>query len=134
MKLTTAIFLLLTFSWICLRANAQPQADIPEDYAYLRRMHVPDVVVNCVAAFDRWVRTTPRYDLFVISERRALTAEVLSGKAIAGDTTTLPIDTIVKTPAFAKVRGKYVWVPVKATCKIWHGHVVGLSAQPTTIQ
>ncbi|PQV44415.1 BspC domain-containing protein [Paraburkholderia sp. BL21I4N1] len=134
MKLTTAIFLLLTFSWICLRANAQPPADIPEDYAYLRRMHVPDVVVNCVAAFDRWVLTTPRYDLFIISERRALTAKVLSGKAIAGDTTTLPIDTVVKTPAFAKVRGKYVRVPVKATCKIWHAHVVGLSAQPTTIQ
>ncbi|MGQ7932462.1 BspC domain-containing protein [Paraburkholderia sp. D1E] len=134
MKLTTVIFLLLTFSWICLRANAQPQVDIPEDYAYLRRMHVPDVVVNCVAAFDRWVRTTPRYDLFVISERRALTAKVLSGKAITSDTAALPIDTVVKTPAFAKVRGKYVWVPVKATCKVWHGHVVGLTAQPTTVR
>lgn len=134
MKLTTAIFLLLTFSWICMRANAQPQRDIAEDYAYLHRMHVPDVVVNCIAAFDRWVRIAPQYDLFVISERRALTAKVVSGNALARDTTTLPIDTVVKTPAFAKIRGKYVWVPVKATCKIWHGHVVDLTAQPTTIQ
>jgi hypothetical protein len=134
MKLTTVVLLLLTFSWVCHRAYAEPTADIPEDYAYLRRMHVPDVVVNCVAAFDNWVRTTPRYDLFVISERRALQAKITSGKEVVRESAESPIDTVVKTPAFAKIRGKYQWVPVKATCSVWHGHVVGLTARPAPIQ
>jgi hypothetical protein len=133
MKLTAAILLLLTFSWVCHRANAQPQADIPEDYAYLRRMHVPDVVVNCVAAFDSWVRTTPRYDSFMISERRALTAKIVSGKALVQEPLESPVDTVVKTPAFAKVRGQYKWIAVKATCNVWHGHVVGLTARPVQV-
>lgn len=133
MKIISALFLLLAFSVAFHYADAQPQDSSPDDYAYLRRMHVPGVVVNCVAAFDRWVRTTPRYDLFVISERHALKATILKGRRISRDTTPLPVDTVVKTSAFAKVRGKYVWMPVKATCNLWHGHVIGLSAQPVNI-
>ncbi|MFM0040110.1 hypothetical protein PQQ73_35795 [Paraburkholderia strydomiana] len=134
MKLTTAIFLLFAFSWAIQRVHAQPQLDSPEDYAYLRRIHVPDVVVNCVAAFDRWVRTAPRYDLFVISERRALSAKVIAAPAGSRAGSLTSFDTVVRTPAFAKVRGKYVWVPVNATCQVWHGHVVGLSAQQVAVQ
>ena len=134
MKLTTALVLLLAFGWACHRAQAQPQVDSPEDYAYLRRIHVPDVVVNCVAAFDRWVRTAPRYDLFVISERRALSAKVMPAPAGSHSGSLTSFDTVVRTPAFAKVRGKYAWVRVNATCQVWHGHVVGLSAQPVAVK
>lgn len=130
MKLASAVFLLLAFSWTCHRVYAQPHVESPDDYAYLRRMHVPNVVVNCMAAFDRWVRTSPRYDLFVISERRALSAKVSAAPAGSHDGALTSFDTVVRTPAFAKVRGKYSWVKVHATCQVWHGHVVGLSAKP----
>ncbi|MFP4905729.1 BspC domain-containing protein, partial [Paraburkholderia sp. BR14261] len=40
------------------------------------------------------------------------------------------IDTLVHLRAFAKVRGKYAWVPVKATCGIWHSHVVDVALSP----
>lgn len=130
MKLASAVLVLFALTWACHNAFAQASPDTPDDYAYLRRMHVPGVVVNCMAAFDRWVRTAPRYDLFVISERRALTANVTAAPRGAHDGQTTAFDTVVRTPAVAKMRGKYAWEKVNATCQVWHGHVVGLFAKP----
>ncbi|MFP4904439.1 hypothetical protein ACLFKT_36060, partial [Paraburkholderia sp. BR14261] len=61
MKFTTLACALLALFWLSLRVQAQIQPQ-PEDYAYLRRIRVPDAVVNCVAALDQWVHKAQRYD------------------------------------------------------------------------
>jgi len=147
MKFTTLACALLALFWLSLRVQAQIQPQ-PEDYEYLRRIRVPDAVVNCVAALDQWVRKAQRYDSLLVPDRRALTAKVESpvpASAIAQASTSAsastssatpqasPIDTLIHLRAFAKVRGKYAWVPVKATCGIWHSHVVDVALAPRTV-
>ncbi|HKT99776.1 MAG TPA: hypothetical protein VJS30_25110 [Paraburkholderia sp.] len=140
MKFSTLACALLALFWISLRVQAQMQAP-PEDYEYLRRIRVPDVVVNCISALDGWVRQAQRYDSLLVPDRRALTAHietpvpeaaitrVSSSGAVAQAS---PIDTLIHLRGFAKVRGKYAWVPVKATCGIWHTHVVDVALTPRT--
>ncbi|MDR3100827.1 MAG: hypothetical protein LBV73_27660 [Paraburkholderia sp.] len=140
MKFSTLACALLALFLISLRVQAQMQAS-PEDYEYLRRIRVPDAVINCVAALDEWVRQGQRYDSLLVPDRRALTARietpapegaitrVSSSGAMAQAS---PIDTLIHLRGFAKVRGKYAWVPVKATCGIWHTHVVDVALTPRT--
>ncbi|RAR58784.1 hypothetical protein C7401_112100 [Paraburkholderia unamae] len=138
MKFTTLACALLALFWLSLRVQAQTQPQ-PEDYEYLRRIRVPDAVVNCVAALDEWVHKAQRYDSLLVPDRRALTANIESPvppsatpvpPASAAVTQVTPIDTLIHLHAFAKVRGKYAWVPVKATCGIWHSHVVDVALSP----
>ncbi|WP_321887611.1 BspC domain-containing protein [Paraburkholderia bannensis] len=143
MKFPTLACALVALLWVSLRVQAQVQAP-PEDYEYLRRIRVPDAVVNCVAALDEWVHKAQRYDSLLVSDRRALTANVespvpasalatMSASGTNASTPTpqaSPIDTLIHLHAFAKVRGKYAWVPVKATCGIWHTHVVDVALSP----
>ncbi|MCG5072929.1 BspC domain-containing protein [Paraburkholderia tagetis] len=138
MKFSTLACALLALFLISLRVQAQMHAP-PEDYEYLRRIRVPDVVVNCISALDEWVRQGRRYDSLLVPDRRALTARietpapegaitrVSSSGAIAQPA---PIDTVIHLRGFAKMRGKYAWVPVKATCGIWHTHVVDVALTP----
>lgn len=140
MKFSTLACALLALFWISLRVQAQMQAP-PEDYEYLRRIRVPDVVVNCISALDAWVHQGQRYDSLLVPDRRALTAHiespapdgaitrVSSSGAVAQAS---PVDTLIHLRGFAKVRGKYAWVPVKATCGIWHTHVVDVALTPRT--
>ncbi|CAM2180101.1 Lipoprotein [Paraburkholderia sacchari] len=138
MKFSTFACALLALFLISLRVQAQMQAQ-PEDYEYLRRISVPDVVINCVAALDEWVRQGQRYDSLLVPDRRALTARietpapdgaitrVSSSGAVAQAS---PIDKLVHLRGFAKVRGKYAWVPVKATCGVWHSRIVDVALKP----
>lgn len=138
MKLPTLACALLALVLISLRVQAQMQAQ-PEDYEYLRRISVPDVVINCVAALDEWVRLGQLYDSLLVPDRRALTAHIET-PAPEGAITRVsssgafaqasPIDTLIHLRGFAKVRGKYAWVPVKATCGVWHSHVVDVALKP----
>jgi hypothetical protein len=140
MKFTTLACALLALFWLSLRVQAQIQPQ-PEDYEYLRRIRVPDAVVNCVAALDEWAHKGQRYDSLLVPDRRALSAKIESpapdnatpvpaaSAAVAQPT---PIDTLIHLHAFAKVRGKYAWVPVKATCGVWHSHVVDVALSPRT--
>jgi hypothetical protein len=138
MKFTTVACVLLALFLLSLRVQAQIQPQ-PEDYEYLRRIRVPDAVVNCVAALDEWVRKAQRYDSLLVPDRGALSANIESPAPInatpvpaasAAVTQVTPIDTLIHLHAFAKVRGKYAWVPVKATCGIWHSHVVDVALSP----
>ncbi|HEV3430899.1 MAG TPA: hypothetical protein VG320_23710 [Paraburkholderia sp.] len=142
MKFPTLACALVALLWVSLRVQAQVQPP-PDDYEYLRRIRVPDAVVNCVAALDEWVHKAQRYDSLLVPDRRALTANVESpvpASAIAtvsASTSAVPqaspIDTLIHLRAFAKVRGKYAWVPVKATCGIWRTHVVDVALAPRTM-
>ncbi len=54
-----ALFALLLTASLYQLAHAQEAPDpSQEDYAYLTRMHVPEPVIRCVAAFDKWVALT----------------------------------------------------------------------------
>ncbi|CAB3796749.1 hypothetical protein LMG28688_04376 [Paraburkholderia caffeinitolerans] len=138
MKFSTLACALLALLLISLRVQAQMQAP-PENYEYLRRISVPDVVINCVAALDEWVRQGQRYDSLLVPDRRALTAHVETpapdGAIMRVSTSgamaqASPIDTLVHLRGFAKVRGKYAWEPVKATCGVWHSHIVDVALKP----
>ena len=138
MKFSTLACALLALFWISLRVQAQIQAP-PENYEYLRRIRVPDVVVNCVAALDEWVHQGQRYDSLLVPDRRALTAHIetpapegaITRVSTSGtEAQASPIDTLIHLRGFAKVRGKYAWVPVKATCGVWNTHVVDVALTP----
>jgi hypothetical protein len=130
MKVTTTLFILLVCCWTYHRAHAQTESAPLTDYAFLRRIHVREAVVNCIAAFDQWVRTEPRYDLVVVSERNALRAKVLPATAAQGADQSTAVDATVRMLAFVKLRQKYVWIPVTASCGVWHKHVVSFSIKP----
>ncbi|WP_322047887.1 BspC domain-containing protein [Paraburkholderia sp. J67] len=138
MKFPTLACALVALLWVSLRVQAQVQAP-PDDYEYLRRIRVPDAVVNCVAALDDWVHKAQHYDSLLVPDGRALSAHIESPvpasavvpvAAPQAAPQASPIDTLIHLRAFAKVRGKYAWVPVKATCGIWHTHVVDVALSP----
>ncbi|QGZ62215.1 BspC domain-containing protein [Paraburkholderia acidisoli] len=139
MKFMTLACALLALFWISLsvQAQMQPQA---EDYEYLRRIRVPDAVVNCVAALDQWVHKAERYDSLLVPDRRALSARIeepaqsnVTPASANANTPSSPIDSLIHLRAFAKIRGKYAWVPVRATCNVWHSHVVGVALAPRSL-
>lgn len=132
MKVTTALFLFLVGCWSYHLAHAQTPPKPLTDYAFLRRIHVRESVVNCIAAFDQWVRTAPRYDSLVVSAGNALRAKVLPISGAQGANQSGAVDATVHMQAFAKLRQKYVWVPVSASCGIWHKHVISFLINPGT--
>jgi len=145
MKATTFACAFLALFWISLRVHAQLQPAPHEDYEYLRRLRVPETVVNCVAALDRWVhQTSPRYDSLLVPDRRVLNARIVRKEDVAEATPVpsssgatdpaTPFDSRVHMRGFAKVRGKYLWVPVNATCNVWHQQVVDVALRPRIVR
>jgi hypothetical protein len=101
-----------------------------EDYAYLTRMHVPEPVISCVAAFDRWVAMTPRYDTFIVPDRRVLSAKIDSDTTVFSAGNPVPVDEVIAMRAVAKVRGRSQWTRVDSRCGVRDGRVVGVSLTP----
>lgn len=128
MKLLLPVFALLLTP--CLYQLAHGQDVPPEDYGYLQRMHVPAPVIQCVAAFDRWVKTAPKYDTFVIPDRRVLSAKIDEDATVLNATNPLPVDRVIMMRAFAKGRGTSQWTRVDSRCGVLDGHVVGVSMTP----
>lgn len=149
MKVSTFACAFVALFWISVRVHAQLQPAPQESYEYLRRLRVPDTVVNCVAALDRWVHQTSRYDALLVPDRRVLNARVES-KDEAADSTPVPsssvsatvsaaspatpFDSLIHMRGFAKVRGKYLWVPVRATCSVWHQQIVDVGLKPRVVR
>lgn len=130
MKSITAAFGIFCLIWFCSTAFSQSQTDVPDDYAYLTRLHVRPAVINCIAELDRWIRTTSRYDMFLAPDRRVLKANVDDGNDMfSGNSGAQPVESTVTMRAFARARSKQSWIPVVAKCGIWHEHVVGVSLQ-----
>jgi len=78
---------------------------------------------QCIAALDQWART-PRYDSLVVSAGNALRAKVMPVTGTQGADRSAGVDVTVHMQAFAKLRQQYVWVPVTASCGVWHKHVI----------
>ena len=77
MKSLPLVFGLILCASLYQLSHAQETPDpSKEDYAYLTRMQVPEPVIRCVAAFDRWVAMTHKYDTFIVPDRRVLRAKV----------------------------------------------------------
>jgi len=149
MKASTFACAFVALFWISIRVHAQLQPAPQENYEYLRRLRVPETVVNCVAALDRWVRQTSRYDSLLVPDRRVLNARIerkddatddtirstpVPSSSVAETVSATPFDSLIHMRGFAKVRGKYVWVPVKATCSVWHRQVVNVALQPRVVR
>ncbi|KXU86066.1 hypothetical protein CR51_37965 [Caballeronia megalochromosomata] len=111
-------------------AVAQDTPDLPEDYSYLTKLHVPDAVAQCVAAFDRWVENAPKYDTLIVPDRRVLSAKIDDDTAIFSVGNPIPVDQVIVMRAFAKARGKAQWTRVDSRCGVRDGHVVGVSFTP----
>lgn len=112
-------------------SHAQESPDpSQEDYAYLTRMHVPQPVIRCVAAFDRWVALTPKYDTFIVPDRRVLSAKIDNDTTIFSPVNPIPVDEVIAMRAFAKVRGGSQWTRVDSRCGVRDGRVVGVSLSP----
>ena len=130
MKSMTALLGIFSLIWFCTSAFSQTEADVPDDYAYLTRLHVRPAVIGCIAEFDRWIRTTSRYDMFLAPDRRVLKAKVEAGSGMfAGSNGSQQVESTVSMRAFARVRNRQAWIPVVAKCGLWRQHVVGVSLQ-----
>jgi hypothetical protein len=103
---------------------------LPEDYSYLTKMHVPESVVHCVAAFDRWVENAPKYDALIVPDRRVLSAKIDSETPVFSVGNPVPVDQVIVMRAFAKARGTARWMRVDSRCGVRDGHVVGVSLTP----
>lgn len=110
--------------------HAQETPELSKDYDYLTRMHVPSAVVRCVAAFDHWVELTPKYDTFIVPDRRVLSAKIESDSPVFSVGNPIPVDTIVIMRAFAKARSKPQWTRVDSRCGVRDGRVVGVALTP----
>ncbi|MDR5783489.1 hypothetical protein QCE63_29165 [Caballeronia sp. LZ065] len=110
--------------------QAQETPDLPEDYSYLTRLRVPDAVVQCVAAFDRWVEHAPKYDTLIVPDRRVLAAKIDSETPILSLGNPIPVDKVIVMRAFAKARGKEQWTRMDSRCGVRDGQVVGVSLTP----
>lgn len=112
-------------------AQAQEAPDnVTEDYSYLSRLHVPESVAQCVAAFDRWVADAPKYDALIVPDRRVLSARIDSETPVFSVGNPIPVDQVIVMRAFAKARGKTKWTRVDSRCGVRDGHVVGVSLTP----
>jgi hypothetical protein len=149
MKASTFACAFLALFWISVQVHAQLQPAPQENYEYLRRLRVPDTVVDCFAALDRWVHQTARYDSVLVPDRRLLNARIeprsdtgddmlgatpVPSSSVSASASDSPFDSLIHMRGFAKVRGKYAWVPVKATCNMWHQQVVSVALQPRVVR
>jgi hypothetical protein len=130
MKVSLALLALMLPICVYQMASAQESSDVSKDYEYLNRLHVPAVVVKCVAAFDEWVADAPKYDTFIVPDRRVLTAKIDSDTPVFSAGNPVPVDKIVMMRAFAKSRGKSQWTRVDSKCGVRDGRVVGVSLTP----
>jgi hypothetical protein len=134
MKSLPLVFGLILCASLCqfsqLGHAQESPAPSQEDYAYLTRMHVPEPVIRCVAAFDRWVALTPKYDTFIVPDRRVLRAKIDSDTSIFSAGNPIPVDEVIAMRAFAKVRGRSQWTRVDSRCGVRDGRVVGVSLTP----
>ncbi|MDR5762368.1 BspC domain-containing protein [Caballeronia sp. LZ035] len=110
--------------------QAQETPDLPEDYSYLTKLRVPDAVVQCVAAFDRWVEHAPKYDTLIVPDRRVLAAKIDSETPILSLGNPIPVDKVIVMRAFAKARGTEQWTRMDSRCGVRDGQVVGVSLTP----
>ncbi|WP_109483575.1 hypothetical protein [Paraburkholderia sp. C35] len=132
MKSITALLGIVSLIWFCTNAFPQSpsQPDVPDDYAYLSRLHVRPAVINCIAELDRWIRTTSRYDMFLAPDRRVLNAKVDDSDGMfSGSNGAQQVESTVSMRAFAHVRNRQSWIPVVAQCGLWREHVVGVSLE-----
>ena len=150
MKFSTFACAFLALFWVSLRVQAQLHPAPQENYEYLRHLRVPETVVNCVAALDRWVHQTSRYDSLLVPDRRVLNARIVHkanvddndtvsatpvpSSSVAASASATPFDSLIHMRGFAKVRGQYMWVPVKATCSMWHRQIVNVVLQPRVVR
>lgn len=149
MKVSMFACAFVALFWISVSVHAQLKPAPQEDYEYLRHLRVPETVINCVAALDRWVHQTSRYDSLLVPDRRVLNARierkddatdsadstpVPSSASVATNAPDTPFDSLIHMRGFAKVRGKYLWVPVKATCSVWHQQVVDVMLKPRVVR
>lgn len=126
-----ALFALLLSASMVQIAQAQEAPDnVTEDYSYLSRLHVPESVAQCVAAFDRWVADAPKYDALIVPDRRVLSARIDSETPVFSVGNPIPVDQVIVMRAFAKARGKTKWTRVDSRCGVRDGHVVGVSLTP----
>jgi hypothetical protein len=128
MKLPLPVVALLLSTFLSSLAHAQ-EAAVPaqENYAYLQRMNVPAPVIQCVAAFDRWVASAHKYDAFIVPDRRVLSAKVDSDATVLNGVNPVPVDQVIAMRAFAKVHGTSQWTRVASQCGMLDGHVVGVT-------
>ncbi|SAL05872.1 hypothetical protein AWB81_07343 [Caballeronia arationis] len=130
MKALFPLVALALSAFLYQTVHAQESPDLSKDYDYLTRMHVPSAVIQCVAAFDHWVELTPKYDTFIVPDRRVLSAKIESDSPIFSVGNPVPVDKIIVMRAFAKSRGKSQWTRVDSKCGVRDGHVVGVSLTP----
>jgi hypothetical protein len=83
-----------------------------------------------VAAFDHFVELAPKYDTFIVPDRRVLSAKIESDSPIFSVGNPIPVDKIIVMRAFAKSRGKSQWTRVDSKCGVRDGNVVGVSLTP----
>ncbi|KND58537.1 hypothetical protein BVER_03514c [Candidatus Burkholderia verschuerenii] len=121
--------LLSATTYTFVHAQELPEAK-PEDYSYLDKLHVPDAVARCVAAFDRWVADAPKYDALIVPDRRVLSAKIDSETPIFSVGNPIPVDQVIVMRAFAKARGTAKWMRVDSRCGVRDDHVVGVSLTP----
>lgn len=124
------IALLATASSIPLVYAQEAPDPSKEDYAYLTRMHVPQPVIRCVAAFDNWVALTPKYDTFIVPDRRVLNAKIDDDSTVFSAVNPVPVDEVIVMRAFAKSRGHSQWTRLDSRCGVKDGRVVGVSLTP----
>lgn len=129
-SLPTVLTLLLSgFSYQLGHAQVAPNPS-HENYDYLTRMHVPQPVIQCVAAFDHWVAITPKYDTFIVPDRRVLSAKIENDATLFSANNPVPVDEVIVMRAYAKARGKSQWSRVDSRCGVRDGRVVGVSLTP----
>ena len=129
-SIVPALFALVLSASMYQLSQAQETPDVPEDYTYLTKLHVPDSVVQCVAAFDHWVENSPKWDTLIVPDRRVLAAKIDSETPIFSTGNPIPVDQVIVMRAFAKARGTAKWTRVDSRCGMRDGHVVGVSLTP----
>lgn len=137
MKFPAAVLLLLCIAiaapLLVATARATETASEPGagEYAYLRKvLHVREDVARCVAAIDKWVALTPKYDTFLATDKRVISAKVDVHQSIFSIGKPVAVDKTVIMRAVAKLGGKFEWARVTAKCGLRRGRVVGVSLTP----
>ena len=73
---------------------------------------------------------TPKYDTFIVPDRRVLGAKIDNDTTVFSPVNPIPVDEVIAMRAFAKVRGKSQWTRVDSRCGVRDGRVVGVSLSP----
>ncbi|KAG0165426.1 hypothetical protein DFQ28_009486 [Apophysomyces sp. BC1034] len=121
----------LTLGVAIARATESPSEPGIAEYTYLRKvLRVRNDVAHCVAAIDKWVTLTPKYDTFLATDKRILRATVDTRDTIFSIANPVQVDKKIVVRAMAKLEGKFKWARVTAICGIRRARVVGITLQP----